>query len=235
MDQRTADFVHYAGPDRYETLIENVTQLVHGAEICSIPGCDNVTAVFETSVPICQAHAAQVERDMHDWMEKHLRSAAARLLLDDNGDQLDDEQYSPAQQALDILRRRRERLDRPLPETYQQAKALKAYIEAQSPAGRREVTSVAEPEATPAVYYILMNDWVKIGTTVNLARRLRTFAVHPDALLAVEPGSYAREAERHTQFRHLRQKRTELFKLDAKLQAHIDAVRATFGDPKQFL
>lgn len=104
------------------------------------------------------------------------------------------------------------------PEKYQQAQAERA-------AARKH----------PAVYYIAMTDHIKIGTTSNLRKRLATFCVHPDALLAIEPGGKDREHQRHVQFAHLRFGRSELFSPSESLLAHIEQARTMFGDPKQFM
>ena len=78
---------------------------------------------------------------------------------------------------------------------------------------------------TPVVYYILFNGLVKIGTTVNLKRRLT--ALPHDKVLATEPGSYHLEAERHSQFRSLRYKRTrEWFRYEGALKDHIESLSA---------
>lgn len=50
----------------------------------------------------------------------------------------------------------------------------------------------------PVVYYLRFGDRIKIGTTTNL--RTRLISVPCDEVLAVEPGSYALERERHEQF-----------------------------------
>lgn len=90
-----------------------------------------------------------------------------------------------------------------------------------------------------AVCYIAMGDRVKIGRTVDLAKRMRTFSAHPDQLLAVEPGvrigNTDRERQRHREFAQWRVPGTELFERNPALDAHIETVVSTFGEPQQYL
>ena len=50
----------------------------------------------------------------------------------------------------------------------------------------------------PLVYYARRGDLIKIGTSIKLRQRMVTLKI--DELLAVEPGSYNLEAQRHEQF-----------------------------------
>jgi hypothetical protein len=79
----------------------------------------------------------------------------------------------------------------------------------------------------PIVYYVRVGEMVKIGTTVNLARRMPE--VGASGALAVEPGDANRESERHRQFAELRRPKTELFSLDHGLAGHIAEIRAKFA------
>lgn len=75
----------------------------------------------------------------------------------------------------------------------------------------------------PVVYYVEWGkgDRVKIGTTVHLRQRLYRLKGDGGAsLLAVEPGSYALERERHRQFAGARI-RGELFRRTGELEQHI--------------
>lgn len=73
------------------------------------------------------------------------------------------------------------------------------------------------------IYYVLFASRVKIGTTVNLPRRLAELP--HDELLATEPGGYALEAQRHAEFAALRIGRTEWFHAGPALVAHVAALR----------
>jgi hypothetical protein len=78
------------------------------------------------------------------------------------------------------------------------------------------------------VYYVRRGSLIKIGTTVDPAKRFSTLL--PDEILAFEPGSYPEEAARHRQFRHLRC-RGEHFTMAAELLDRIREIRALYGDP----
>lgn len=81
------------------------------------------------------------------------------------------------------------------------------------------------------VYYVRFDKHIKIGTTNDIAVRMRGMSIHPDSLLAIEPGSVMVERKRHNQFGHLRQGRTELFHPAEDLLEHIKRVRSEHGDP----
>lgn len=81
------------------------------------------------------------------------------------------------------------------------------------------------------VYYVRLGDHVKIGTTVNLAQRIRSFYVEQDSVLATEPGSYDVESYRHRQFAAERiDKGRELFNPSPRLLRHIDRMRSQMTD-----
>lgn len=85
--------------------------------------------------------------------------------------------------------------------------------------------------AQSVVYYIEFPDYIKIGTTTCLERRVREFRLTPDKVLATEPGNYGMETARHKQFKDLRMGKLENFRPDPRLLKHIDAVRARCGEP----
>lgn len=89
-------------------------------------------------------------------------------------------------------------------------------------------------EASSVVYYVrLGTNHIKIGTTEHLVERMTALrVVNPDDLLAVEPGGYDLEAERHHRFDRWRwRSRREDFAEAPELVEHITAVRAKHGDP----
>lgn len=55
---------------------------------------------------------------------------------------------------------------------------------------------------SPIVYYVLLGNRVKIGTTTNLERRLQN--IQPEQVLALEDGDEKLERSRHATFRNLR-------------------------------
>ena len=85
------------------------------------------------------------------------------------------------------------------------------------------------------VYYIRIDDHVKIGYSIHLRERAREMRViDPTALLAVEPGGREVERERHRQFAAERIGRLEHFNPSRRLLAHIDVIRAKHGEPWSF-
>jgi hypothetical protein len=80
------------------------------------------------------------------------------------------------------------------------------------------------------VYYVRRGSMIKIGTTINMQKRMT--AIPPDEILATEPGSYSLEAQRHRQFRNLRVRgQVEWFHAAPLLQEHVLGVRALHGEP----
>lgn len=84
------------------------------------------------------------------------------------------------------------------------------------------------------VYYVRIQDFIKIGRSTNVAKRIRDFRLPPTALLAVEPGGPDIENERHQQFAHLNDGSNgfrEHFTLKKDLVDHVNALRAEYGVP----
>ena len=74
------------------------------------------------------------------------------------------------------------------------------------------------------VYFIEMNEFIKIGFTRNLSRRLEELALgHPYEILLLHdiPGTFDTETDMHRRFRHLHV-RGEWFKKDAELLEFIE-------------
>lgn len=87
-----------------------------------------------------------------------------------------------------------------------------------------------KPQRPGHVYYIRRGDLIKIGFTVDLAERMRSHL--PDEVLAIEPGTYQLEAERHRQFAaHRYAKHREWFTDDWPLLQHINLLREIHGAP----
>lgn len=84
------------------------------------------------------------------------------------------------------------------------------------------------------VYYIYRDGLVKIGTTRQLAQRMK--ALRPDKILALEPGNAHTEKKRHRKFRREWQGRehengTEWFHPSARLQRHIARLQRKYPVP----
>lgn len=73
------------------------------------------------------------------------------------------------------------------------------------------------------VYYLLVGDLVKIGTTNHLARRLQSYPP-TSVLLATEPGSVDVEVERHRQFREYLSARREWFTPGPRLREFVESL-----------
>lgn len=106
----------------------------------------------------------------------------------------------------------------------------------------RELTAKAEarvasnpPRGGECVYYVRFADHIKIGRSKSLKGRMMAMHLHPDSLLAAEPGGHQIEKQRHLMFRDERVQRTELFHPSDRLLEHVEHVRKVIGDPKQFL
>lgn len=98
---------------------------------------------------------------------------------------------------------------------------------------QRRLTERWEPagpdrrEERMVVYYIQIrgSDLVKIGTTGNLRQRMTSLRADGADLLATEPGGYATERRRHSEFADERVGAREEFVLSERLSAHIEGLR----------
>lgn len=73
------------------------------------------------------------------------------------------------------------------------------------------------------VYYLMIGpSTVKIGTTKNLLQRLNALRTDLQYVVAIEPGGYSVESQRHRQFDSERIGRREDFRLSDRLKQHID-------------
>lgn len=115
------------------------------------------------------------------------------------------------------------------------AEAAHDHIKTLAPQVESESARTERQARESVVYYVQLGDRIKIGTTTNLANRLRSFYALPDQLLAIEPGGLVRERERHQQFAAQRFPRTELFAPSDELHDIIRQARDMFGDPANFL
>lgn len=86
-------------------------------------------------------------------------------------------------------------------------------------------------EQEPIVYFIRSGNLVKIGTTVDLISRMKSFNLPNLVVLATEPGYRTREGELHRQFADQRQER-EWFRLEEPLVSYINDIRAQHGVPE---
>ena len=76
------------------------------------------------------------------------------------------------------------------------------------------------------VYYLMVGpSTVKIGTTVNLAQRIKQLRTDLQYVVALEPGSHTLETQRHREFAVERIGRRENFRLSDRLKAHIESLQ----------
>lgn len=109
-----------------------------------------------------------------------------------------------------------------------------ARKDAEAAARAATVAAQRQEEVGYVVYYArLGTNHIKIGTTNNLLRRMTELrVVNPANLLAVEPGGYRLETQRHSQFDKWRYaKRKEDFGESQDLLEHIDMIRTIHGNP----
>lgn len=80
------------------------------------------------------------------------------------------------------------------------------------------------------IYYILINEQIKIGYSADVTLRMRHYPPG-SKLLAVEPGTLHTEKERHQEFGRDLARGREWFTPSKKLMAHIDSIVSELGDP----
>ncbi|HVX56250.1 MAG TPA: GIY-YIG nuclease family protein [Candidatus Saccharimonadales bacterium] len=87
---------------------------------------------------------------------------------------------------------------------------------------------VSEPERTHVVYYLAISPTtVKIGTTGDIKGRMRGLRTDLQYVLAVEPGDYTVEHQRHKEFSQDRIGRREDFRVSPELEHHIKQLQAS--------
>lgn len=127
--------------------------------------------------------------------------------------------------------------ERHLMQAYQfMTELVRGSLEARAFDARREIAETVSPvtKQHQVVYYVLVHDQIKIGTT-GQGVNLRLADLPPSRqILAIEPGSKTLEGRRHDQFSHLRIARNrEWFRPAPDLWRHIGALRERYGDPSE--
>lgn len=99
---------------------------------------------------------------------------------------------------------------------------------------RRIIKAAATRGNQPGwIYYLHINDMVKIGYTTDIIRRIRDYPPN-SPLLGVHPGTPELEKQFHEIFKGSLAQGREWFRLDPDVLAHCEKVRAEYGDPAQF-
>lgn len=97
---------------------------------------------------------------------------------------------------------------------------------------RERMASSNVPTDPGTIYYLQVEDQIKIGYTTNLNTRLAAYP--PMArLLATHPGTKATEAFMHERFANLLSGRKEWFKASDEITAHINTVHKQFKQDRR--
>lgn len=97
---------------------------------------------------------------------------------------------------------------------------------------REYVWDIPKGKHGPLVYFLALGDRVKIGTTTELRRRIRTLALRPEHVALLLDGGADVEKSFHARFGSLREGTTEWFKNTGELSAYIAEANA-LADAKQ--
>lgn len=97
-----------------------------------------------------------------------------------------------------------------------------AAAEVEKPAGIPAVKwPVPKGKHAPLVYFIRNGNRIKIGTTTELKRRIRTLALRPENVALLVNGDHRREREYHKQFAEHRIGTTEWFAYEGALATYV--------------
>lgn len=88
------------------------------------------------------------------------------------------------------------------------------------------------PAEVGYVYYIRINEHIKIGYAKDVTKRMRHYPPG-SVLLAVEPGTMRDEKDRHAQFKPYLVRGNEWFESAPFVERHIAAIRERYGDPQK--
>jgi pimeloyl-ACP methyl ester carboxylesterase len=81
--------------------------------------------------------------------------------------------------------------------------------------------TIPKGKHAPLVYFIRNGNRIKIGTTTDLKRRIRTLALREENVALLVPGDHRREREYHRQFAGLRVGNTEWFAFKDSLAQYV--------------
>lgn len=99
-------------------------------------------------------------------------------------------------------------------------------------AERKAAVAKAKQNQPGFVYYIRMDELIKIGYARDISKRMRAYP--PNAqLLAAHPGTEQLEREIHHEFKAFLSRGREWFEPHARLMARIEDVRTQFGNPSR--
>jgi hypothetical protein len=92
--------------------------------------------------------------------------------------------------------------------------------------------TISKGKHTPLVYFIRNGNRMKIGTTTDLKRRIRTLALREENVALLVDGDHRREREYHKQFADLRIGRTEWFAYEGALADYVHTQITQKGQQK---
>lgn len=133
-----------------------------------------------------------------------------------------------AQEAADVYdaterELRRERLSAAIASLgYEPTDAQPDTSNAQKPAAAPMRWKIPPGKHAPLVYFISNGNRIKIGTTTELKRRIRTLALRPENVALLLDGDTRLERELHRQFANLRIGTTEWFAYDNPLLDYVN-------------
>ena len=111
---------------------------------------------------------------------------------------------------------------------------IKAHRERDLANAKRRAVEEMRQKAARApgfVYYIRIDQHIKIGYAADIAKRMRAYPPSAE-LLAAHPGTKETEKQIHLEYRRYLDRGREWFSPGKRLLEHIDRVRCEFGDPK---
>lgn len=111
-----------------------------------------------------------------------------------------------------------------LPEVMARQKRANAEAE------RRKAVARARANQPGFVYYIRMDDLIKIGYARDISQRMRAYPPSAE-LLAAHPGTEALERQIHGDMKAFLRRGREWFAPHERVMERISEVRAQFGDP----
>lgn len=129
------------------------------------------------------------------------------------------------------------KLDRLYRDKTTEEKIIDAYrrVEKEDARAKREAAmrKLAGTREPGFLYYIRMDDLIKIGYAKDVTQRMRAYPPSAE-LLAMHPGTKQLEREMHDQFHAFLRRGREWFAPHEQVMAHIATVRERFGDPTPF-
>lgn len=180
--------------------------LGHGSQICRIPPVE-----FDP-LPLCEEHYAQTGlKQYHEWCSISLEDIAleVEVLRTKAYERFKNEEQPEVMNRIEFAAWRRT----------EACRNFDSYARQQQQRAERDARN-EDAERLGTIYFIRINDLIKIGKTFNLAERLASFSYPDITVLATEPGYTIREGQLHGQFRRFR-RRGEWFHAEQPLLDYI--------------